>query len=223
MGLHSGMGNSRSVETNQSGVHEDLLVTVDKYRTSEFRKPIQEHTQKAFAEVQEWLSDWPGPLIFDSCCGVGQSTSKIAKANPDARVVGLDKSALRVSKHSLYSFSEDNHIVVRADVIDFWRLAVTAKWQLAQHYMLYPNPYPKKTQLQKRWHGHPAFLSLLALGGTLVQRSNWQLYLQESAQVLEHFGKHVVINKVVDSEPFTPFERKYTASGQTCWELIAQL
>ena len=123
----------------------------------------------------------------------------------------------------VYSFSEDNHIVVRADVIDFWRLAVDARWQLDKHYMLYPNPYPKKTQLQKRWHGHPAFLSLLALGGTLIQRSNWQLYLHESAHVLAHFAKHAEIKNVVDSEPFTPFERKYSASGQTCWELVAKL
>lgn len=223
MPVHQGMGNSRTVETNQSGVHEDLIATVEKYRTSEFRKPIQEHTQKAFNEVQEWLSGWQGPLILDSCCGVGESTSKIAKAHPDAKIIGLDKSALRVSKHSHYSFSEDNHIVVRADVIDFWRLAVDAKWQLDKHYMLYPNPYPKKTQLQKRWHGHPAFLSLLALGGTLIQRSNWQLYLHESAHVLAHFAKHAEIKNVVDSEPFTPFERKYSASGQICWELVAKL
>lgn len=223
MTQRQGMGNSRTVETNQSGVHEDLLATVEKYRNSVFQKPIQDHTQKAFSEVESWLGDWQGPLILDSCCGVGESTSKIAKAHPDAKVIGLDKSALRVGKHSLYSFSEDNHIVVRADVIDFWRLAVSAKWQLQRHYLLYPNPYPKKTQLQKRWHGHPAFLALLALGGTLVQRSNWQLYLAESAQVLVHFGKEPEIKIVDNSEPFTPFERKYMASGQTCWELVVVL
>ncbi|MET1219636.1 MAG: SAM-dependent methyltransferase [Glaciecola sp.] len=220
---YTGAGNSRTVETNQTGVHEDLLAIVEKYRHTQFKKPIQVHTQQAFNAVAEWLGGWTGPVILDSCCGVGESTTRIAQAYPDAKVIGVDKSDLRVGKHSHYEQSNNNSIVVRADVIDFWRLAQAAQWQLTQHYMLYPNPYPKKMQVQKRWHGHPVFASALDLGGELIQRSNWLLYLQEAKTVLEYYGYRAEITPVSDEEAFTPFERKYQASGQDCWELRANL
>jgi tRNA G46 methylase TrmB len=212
-------GNSRAITTNQTGVHEKLIDLVSKYLHTVNHRPINSHTQEAFDDVQEWLGEWDGDLILDNCCGVGASTVKIAQQHPHAKVIGIDKSAQRVDKHSHYAVTQDNYMLVRADLNDFWRLARQAQWQCVKQYMLYPNPYPKSTQVQKRWHGSPAFLDMLALGGELILRSNWRLYLEEVAVVLAHLGQAAQLNDVADDEPMTPFEAKYQNSGQVCWEL----
>ena len=221
-------GNSRVVETNQIGINEQLDELVDKYLHTTNRKPIQPHTQEAFEQVCTWLGAWQGDIIFDSCCGVGLSTLALAQRYPNAKVVGIDKSEQRVGKHSHHSQVVDNqlnnHMLVRADVIDFWRLAVASKIQLSHHFLLYPNPYPKKTQVQKRWHGSSSFLDIMALGGVLEVRSNWLLYLEECQFVLNKLG-HASTLTALDAQgtgfqPLTLFEKKYVNSGQTCYQLV---
>ncbi len=220
-------GNSRIVETNQTGIHEQLGELVNKYLLTQNRKPIQSHTQQAFDSVLAWLGDWQGDIIFDSCCGVGLSTIILAQRFPQARVIGIDKSEQRVGKHShhcdTFNNTSQNYILVRADVIDFWRLAVRQKMQLSHHFLLYPNPYPKKTQIQKRWHGSSSFLDIIALGGVLEVRSNWLLYLEECQFVLKKLG-HSSTLSAIDAfepgfEPLTLFEKKYMNSGQVCYQL----
>ncbi|MFT5712692.1 MAG: tRNA (guanine-N7-)-methyltransferase, partial [Glaciecola sp.] len=40
--------NPREVTTNQQGAHENLADIVNKYRHSEFKKPIAQHTKQTF-------------------------------------------------------------------------------------------------------------------------------------------------------------------------------
>ena len=40
------------------------------------------------------------PLIFDSCCGTAMSTQIIALENPDALVLGIDRSSVRLAKET---------------------------------------------------------------------------------------------------------------------------
>lgn len=216
-------GNSRSITTTQTGPHEKLDALVKRYQQSPSQRPVSAHTQAAFDEILLWLTSTNQPLILDSCCGVGESTARLAKAFPDALVLGVDKSAQRVGKHSHYVQPEvDNYQVIRADVIDLWRLLVAHKVPVAAHYLLYPNPYPKASQVQKRWHGCAAFVDLMALTAHVEVRSNWLIYLLEFAQAAGHYGLRCDIQPVSGEQAFTPFERKYLASGQTCWQLRSQ-
>ena len=219
-------GNSRTVETNQDGINDALDGLVDKYLHTTNLKPIQKHTQDAFDKMNEWLAAFDGDIIFDSCCGVGLSTQQLAQHFSDARIIGIDKSDIRVGKHLHHSQDVDNkmdnYLILRADVIDFWRLAVQAGMQLSQHFLLYPNPYPKKTQDQKRWHGSASFLDLHQLGGQLEVRSNWLLYLQECQFVLKKLKRESEISVVNDPQPLTMFEKKYQASGQDCYRLVTR-
>ena len=150
---------------------------------------------------------------------MGESTANIAKANPDCRVIGLDKSAQRVDKHQHYSAGQDNYRVIRADVNDFWRLVHRANWKVSQHCLFYPNPYPKKTQVQKRWHGSAAMADLMAITSNIEVRSNWLVYLMEFAQAATHYGLVSNLAEITSDNAMTPFERKYRASGQHCWSL----
>lgn len=214
---------ARSITTNQVGIHQNLEKVVQRHLNSSSQKPLSNHTKDAFIEVLEWLGDWQGPLILDSCCGVGESTANIALAHPETKVIGVDKSALRTQKHHVYSAKTDNYLVVRADLQDFLRLLVLEEKQLYKHYLLYPNPYPKSAHLQRRWYASSTFTDIIKLGGIFEVRSNWKLYIEEFAQALLIANIQSNVTQVKKITPMTPFERKYWQSGQDSWKLISTL
>ncbi|XQW85505.1 tRNA (guanine(46)-N(7))-methyltransferase TrmB [Thalassotalea piscium] len=219
------IGDSKAIVTNQPGIHEKLEKIVHKHLAHPSKKPVQVHTQEAFDRINERVLAHQGEIIFDSCCGVGQSTRLLAKMNPTALVIGIDKSAHRIYRNDQVLVDQtntqqvDNFILDRADLNDFYRLAVNAKWPVTQHYILYPNPWPKAKHIQRRWHGSAVFPEILALSETITLRSNWRLYLEEFQFAAALAGKHGVISLVEDQQALTPFEAKYRASGQECWQL----
>ena len=214
---------ARSITTNQTGIHQNLHKVVSRHLEHATQKPFSEHTQQAFQAAMTWLGDWQGDLILDSCCGVGESTVNIAKAHPNARVLGIDKSALRTNKHQAYASDSQNYLVLRADLNDFLRLLILEGKQLSKHYLLYPNPYPKSAHLQRRWYATSALKDIIKLGGRLEVRSNWQLYIQEFAAALEIAKIDGRVNEYESEQAITPFERKYWQSGQSSWQLLANL
>lgn len=217
---------SRAIDSNQQGVHEDLENQVRKYLQTRFRKPVAEHSQEAFDRVQEEITQWQGPVVLDSCCGVGESTLHLAREHTDALVIGVDKSAHRLAKNAAYQKGDMGQrcLLVRADLNDFWRLAVEADWPLTHHYILYPNPWPKHKHLGRRWHGGALFPQILALGGKLEVRSNWRLYVEEFQQALNIACQQSVVKQLpAVHAPITPFERKYQATEQPLWQLQSNL
>lgn len=218
-------GDSKVIVTNQPGLHEKLTEIVAKHIEHPSQKPIQAHTQQAFDEINAIVQAFDGDIILDSCCGVGQSTRLLAKSNPNALVIGVDKSAHRINRNvdevSLDNGQGivENYHLVRADLNDFYRLVVAANWPVTQHFILYPNPWPKAKHIQRRWHGSAVFPQIIAVGDEIILRSNWQLYLQEFQVAAGIAGFVGSISQVSDKQPLTPFEAKYRASGQTCWQL----
>jgi tRNA G46 methylase TrmB len=214
---------ARSISTNQVGIHQNLHKVVARHLVHSSQKPLSAHTQLAFLEATDWLKDWQGDLILDSCCGVGESTVNIARAHPNARIIGIDKSALRTDKHQAYASTLQNYLVLRADLNDFLRLLVLNKKRLSKHYLLYPNPYPKSAHLQRRWYATSALKDMLELGGLLEVRSNWQLYIQEFSAALAIANVSNKIRLFASDQAITPFERKYWQSGQSSWQLLANI
>src|SRR5690554_4297110 len=215
---------SRSIVTNQPGPHEDLSRRVARALAHPLRKPVAEHTRTAFEAASEWLEARPGmPLVLDAGCGVGLSTRRLAARFPDSAVIGVDRSESRLTRE--HGTLPDNALLVRADLVDFWRLALADGWKPARHYLLYPNPYPKAAHLKMRWQGHPVLPVILALGGRLELRSNWKLYVEEFAlAVLRVTGASRPVEPYTpDANYLTPFEAKYHASGHALWRLTAVL
>ncbi|WP_094752759.1 tRNA (guanine(46)-N(7))-methyltransferase TrmB [Psychromonas sp. CD1] len=215
------LGNSRIITSNQNGLHEQLDEVVLKHLKHRFQKPYQKHTLDAFKACEKWVEQQNKPIIFDSCCGVGESTYHLALRHPEAIVLGLDKSADRLSKHGIEA--ADNYRLLQVNLNDFWRLALDAGWHLSHHYLLYPNPWPKAKHLQRRWHGSAVFPAIIALGGELELRSNWFTYIKEFARALELAGQSSQIQEYQAAKAITPFERKYWASGQASLQLKASL
>ncbi|ALO36538.1 SAM-dependent methyltransferase [Colwellia sp. MT41] len=227
------LGDSKAIISNQAGIHEKLDEVVKKHLSHVFQKPYQAHTQAAFAQmdvlVQDFLVANPeGEIILDACCGVGQSTRILAQQNPQALVIGVDKSAHRINRNvegfaAEDGFSAQNYHLVRADLNDFYRLVKSANWPVSKHYILYPNPWPKSKHLQRRWHGSAVFPQMASIGQQLILRSNWRIYLAEFQQAAKQVNLHGEISSltvVEASSALTPFEAKYQASGQVCWQLI---
>ncbi|GAA4874094.1 SAM-dependent methyltransferase [Ferrimonas pelagia] len=216
-------GDSRVIQSNQTGPHDNLIPTVKRHLAHEFRAPYADHSVALFEELKAWKEADGRPLVLDSCCGVGESTANLALLHPDALVLGLDKSAARVEKHSHYHAGVDNYRVVRGNLNDLWRLMVADGWQPTHHYILYPNPWPKSGHLQRRWHGGPLFSSILALGGQLELRSNWRLYLEEFSEALAVAGHEAHWHELPAGPALTPFERKYGQSGQSLHRIVCDL
>ena len=207
-------------------MHADLTKIVARHAQHPFQKPIALHNQLAFDELTyQWEERGFPPLILDSGCGVGESTLHIAQAHPECFVVGVDQSQVRIQTHKTWwrEAMPENLLWLRADVVDFWRLLaayLTERGQtLYKHYILYPNPYPKIGQLHKRWHGHAVFPSVLALGGALEVRSNWDIYVQEFAQAVTQLTDKTPQwrGELEHIQAITPFERKYQTRGEHLW------
>ena len=218
---------SRSIATNQLGPHKDVAHRVARALHHPMRKPVAEHTRAAFEQAHAWYEQQSDggrrPLILDAGCGVGLSTRHLATRFDDHLVIGVDRSAVRLARD--HGEVGENALLVRADLVDFWRLALAAGWQPARHYLLYPNPYPKSAHLKQRWHGHPVLPVILALGGRLELRSNWRLYVEEFALALKlATGVDAEVERFLPGDRYlTPFEQKYHASGQSLWRLSVAL
>ncbi|MFC3123343.1 tRNA (guanine(46)-N(7))-methyltransferase TrmB [Agaribacter flavus] len=220
------MQHASEITSNQIEVHEDLSKYVRRHQSITSKKPLSEHTQRAFELVISWLGDWKQDVIVDACCGVGESTVVLARRYPEAKVIGIDKSAARLDKHAHYQSRYvaeplQNALVVRADLYDFWRLLENklsqgTDWQVVKQFLFYPNPYPKKSQLSKRWHASAAFPSMLGVSKNIELRSNWSIYVREFALAAAEYGVTMCIEQH-KGQAITPFERKYLSSQQTCW------
>jgi tRNA G46 methylase TrmB len=211
---------SRLPKSSQTGPHRRLEETVHRHMRQAWRAPIHDYSRRAFAELVDSID--PGlPVVLDSGCGTGASTVELARRHPESLVVGVDKSQARLGRAPE---RPGNARLIRSELADFWRLALEAGWRPVRHYVLYPNPWPKPGHLKRRWHGHPAFPTLLELGGRLELRSNFALYVEEFADALALAG--VLDVKVVSflaDEPISPFERKYEQSGHRLFKLTATL
>ena len=203
------------LETDQVAPHPDLAELVQHHQNHPWRKPCPSHTRKAFEQLLDHTQREQKPLILDSFCGTGMSTALIARANPDALVVGIDRSAHRLAKHQ--ASDARNYLLLRAEVEPFWSCLVEAGITLHSHWLLYPNPWPKAAQIKKRVHGHGAFPVLSKLGGRLQLRTNWDIFAQEFAQAAVLIGIKGHTESFIPDSPMTLFERKYADRGHTLW------
>ncbi len=183
----------------------------------------------------------PIDVILDSGCGTGESTIHIARRFPNNPVIGIDKSFARLNKagNPVQTAGEDvprNAFWIRAELLDFWRLALdrvkSGEWTIPYHAVYYPNPWPKQSEATRRFHMHPIFPTLLALGGVTELRTNWEIYAREFAEaakiVLSECAEAEMTNKQITCESFEPsapetaFERKYKEACQKLWRVTVK-
>lgn len=214
---------SSIVTSNQSGIHKDLERSIKKHLANPFRKPYRPFSAEIFHKANEIINNLNLPIILDSGCGTGESSYLLSKQNPDVLVVGIDKSEKRLDKFISNEnfYDKDNLILIRADVIDIWRMIKQSNWNIKKHYLLYPNPWPKKDQFKRRWHGHPVFTEMISLCNQIELRTNWQIYAEEFKQALEIVtNKKALLDSIEVTDFISPFEKKYYDSGHELYRVI---
>lgn len=216
---------SRQVSSNQHHLHPRLAELVRKYLRTRYRRPVAPHNEQAFEQLRQALEQRPRPLVLDSFCGTGHSTALLARRHPGHLVVGIDKSAQRLARHP--GQPDDDYLLLRADCEDIWQLLAQAQVAVAYHYLLYPNPWPKSGQVQRRVHAHPAFPLLPRLagqaGGHIELRSNWQLYVEEFGVAMHLAGCPGNVSRCNGQPAMTLFEQKYQDSGHQLWAFTAKV
>ena len=226
------------------------------------KQAIAAHTKSAFGLIYDKV-DPSRKVILDSGCGTGRSSLLLGKEYPDHTIIGIDRSFVRLNRNSIKNENDEklnseasnqssqrpfqavssNVLLVRAELTYFWRCTLDTNWEISHHYLLYPNPYPKKNRIKKRFYAHPSFPLILSLGGEITVRSNWEGYLKEFAQSVAHAhdfyegegkndkpenmslsyyknaleGPKERIDKAV---AWTNFEKKYDDVGEKTYELI---
>jgi tRNA (guanine-N7-)-methyltransferase len=189
-------------------------------------------------------------LSFSSGCGTGKSTVTLGKLYPNHTIIGVDRSLARLTKNGVYrdqaadGETTGNVFFVRAELADFWRLWLQSSLTLPEkHFLLYPNPYPKKRRFQNRWYAHPAFPLILQMKSQeVIIRSNWKAYLEDFVAAVALAEKHQPRDGDGDGDgdaaiayhytatgpteidsaqsAWTNFEQKYFDVGETCYELF---
>ena len=219
MNSHGQSDISRPVSSNQAGPHPQLARTLQRHLSQDFHRPPAAHCIQAYQALTARLAEDPRPLVLDSFCGTGMSSQILAARHPEHLVVGIDQSAHRLAKH--VAGTNSNYLLLQAQVEDIWALLLADSLRADYHYLLYPNPWPKSKHLQRRVHGHGSFGRLLALGGRIELRSNWQLYVEEFGLAMHLCGRRGVVRQVAGDPALTLFEEKYRRSGHPLWSFSA--
>ena len=236
-----------SVKSNQDDIYKNLEALVRKYAATTFLRPVADHTREAFDKASDFVRSFYGSratgrleLVLDSGCGTGESTLHLAKKFPNVPVIGIDKSAVRLSKAGNERQLEvsaggscdvpANAFWVRAELLDFWRLALekvdAGEWQILHHALYYPNPWPKESEATRRFHLHPIFPTLLRLSPVTELRTNWDIYAREFAEAAHVLGDALSLQFNVELGAFNPenpetaFERKYQSAGQELYKVL---
>ena len=236
----------RSVTSNQEDIYKNLEAVVRKYAATTFLRPVADHTREAFEQACDFVRGFNAAgcaeLVLDSGCGTGESTLHLARKFPNVPVIGIDKSAVRLSKAGNERQLEvsaggscdvpANAFWVRAELLDFWRLALekvdAGEWKILRHALYYPNPWPKESEATRRFHLHPIFPTMLRLSLVTELRTNWEIYAREFAEAAHVLGDALSLKFNVElgafdpENPETAFERKYKEARQQLWRTLVK-
>ena len=126
---------SREVSGQQEPVHPNLEPTVRKHLSTPFQRPVQPYNVAAITTLHDyWEASGRAPLILDSGCGTGYSTRLLSERYPGHLVAGIDQSLHRLSKHGAGEglLMEGNLCLLRADLVDCWRLILAKQLPVAR-------------------------------------------------------------------------------------------
>ena len=166
-------------------------------------------------------------LDLEIGCGVGFHPIQYAKQNPGRSLIAIEKTSEKFFKFQRRfenSGCPSNLLPVHGHAIT-WIVQNVCEKSIENIFILYPNPYPKTSQRNLRWHRAPfmAFLlTRLIPGGRLHLATNESFYHEEAKNFYQDsLGLELREEARVSAGAVgrTHFETKYLRNGQKCWNM----
>ncbi len=194
-------------------------------------QPVRPFNGRSIKKTNKAFENWrvkQAKLCIEIGCGVGLHPIQWCSHNPGKSLLAFERTK---DKFNSFSRRSENHHLpnlypVHADASD-WLPSFWEDQKVDEIYMLYPNPYPKEKQANKRWH-RSAFchylLSILKQGGVIHTATNEVFFAEECLTYAKEFwGLETVTAETLPKDgswvPRTHFEKKYLLRGETCFKL----
>lgn len=210
-----------------------------------FRASSSPKVQCLSPKQQDWLKDFCQDSSrhrhLDIGSGAGMWAIQCAKKHPEWRILAIERtkekyrafqSAVQRELKAQPTTQSDmltGLLAVFADAVPFCTQMIKPS-SIDSCSILYPNPYPKESQSNKRFHRMPFFhllLDLLKPGATLEMATNEGWLAQEMQSYLsgywrlELLASHTLDDRCLRERPArTHFEKKYLERGMTCHNLL---
>ena len=168
------------------------------------------------------------PLSIEIGSGTGLFAIEYALNNPQKCIFAIEKTSEKYRKF-LSNFNKarcpQNLIVVHGNAVA-WLAHLNLVSRVDEVFILYPNPYPKAKQANKRFYnmsfmGH--IKELLRPGGEIIFRTNLQWVANEILASMTIFWRFAAKSSELITSPrscSTAFEKKYLVRGEVCYELV---
>jgi tRNA G46 methylase TrmB len=171
--------------------------------------------------------------FIDLEIGAGQGLHAIryCQAHPDRRLIAVERTITKYNQFTsryLAHARPENLIPLHADAVPVVTHLIGPA-SLDRVFLLYPNPYPKAKQANRRWHNSPFIEELkrkMKPGAQLCLATNLEWYAEEArAGFTATWGFQLSSDvKLEAGAPArTHFEKKYLERGQTCFDLVFTL
>jgi tRNA (guanine-N7-)-methyltransferase len=166
--------------------------------------------------------------VLEIGCGMGETTARIAQANPQTNYVGVEVHGPGVG--SLLNLIDADQLtnlrIIQHDAVEVVRDQIPLA-SLAGIHIFFPDPWPK-TRHHKRRLIQPTFVAMLSArlrpGGYLHCATDWEDYAQQMLAVL---GAEPSLRNAAEGfsprsayRPETKFERRGLRLGHGVWDLI---
>ena len=178
--------------------------------------------------LMQWKQQNFSSLALEIGCGAGYHPIAWAKKNPDAGIIAIERTQAKFASFQtrLSSHQLPNIFPIHADA-RLWLPNQLDTGELKQIFTLYPNPYPKKAQANKRWHRSSLMhllLNYLQPQGELHFASNEKWLMIEFHQYMVQFWGLQLANSWEllgrKNEACSHFEKKYLAAGDVCYHRV---
>lgn len=197
-------------------------------------RPFQKPKVKIPSELEESFHNWRSAfseVSLEVGCGNGFHPVQWAKKNSDCGLIAVERT-LQKSKSFLERIKGhpqlNNLFPICGEALEVLPFLLQAE-SIENLYLLYPNPYPKKSQENKRWY-HNSFFSFLynslKPGGKVYFRTNEKWKIDEAKEFFPKNWPLILtqsqrLQGKQDSYS-THFEKKYLERGESCFLLVFQ-
>lgn len=174
----------------------------------------------------------PGkPLDVEIGCGVGFHPLHYARAHPERHLIAFERTSEKFEKFLGRLRTHEplpNLTPIHGDGIAWVTHGIKPR-TVDRYFLLYPNPYPKESQRNLRFHEMPFFAYLketLKPSGLVTVATNERFYAEECRErMLGTWGFELLSERVLKQgdEARTHFEKKYLARGLSCFDQVYRL